>query len=136
MLDFNYGADQFFAEDSYDIDSRNDNRCLQLSFFKFQLDNSDQAPIFSTIYYFDEKLREQEDAKLSPKNRDMLISSDPPIWSFVEDVIYEISQMKEDGYDNNDDRPWLCGYYNLLEGGYDNRPWLRCYHLENNGVGD
>ena len=63
-------------------------------------------------------------------------ASDPPIWSFVEDVIYEISQMKEDGYDNNDDRPWLCGYYHLLEGGYDNRPWLRCYHLENNGVGD
>ena len=74
MLDFNYGSDQFFAEDSYDIDPRNDNRCLQLSFFKFQLDNSDQAPIFSTVYYFDEKLREQEDAKLSPKNRDMLIA--------------------------------------------------------------
>ena len=74
MLDFNYGADQFFAEDSYDIDARNDNRSLQLSFFKFQLDNSDQAPIYSTVYYFDEKLREQEDAKLSPKNRDMLIA--------------------------------------------------------------
>ena len=74
MLDFNYGSDQFFAEDSYDIDPRNDNRSLQLSFFKFQLDNSDQAPIISAIYYFDEKLREQEDAKLSPKNRDMLIA--------------------------------------------------------------
>ena len=33
MLDFNYGSDQYFAEDSYDIDPRNDNRCLQLSFF-------------------------------------------------------------------------------------------------------
>ena len=51
MLDFNYSEDQFFAEDSYDIDPRNDNPSLQLSFFKFQLDNSDQAPIFSTIYY-------------------------------------------------------------------------------------
>ena len=63
-------------------------------------------------------------------------ASDPPIGSFAEDVIYDISQMKEDGYDDNDDRPWLCGYYHLLEGGYDNRPWLRLYHLENNGVGD
>lgn len=74
MLDFKHGSDQYFAEDSYDIDPRNDNRCLKLSFFKFQLDNSDQAPIFSTTYYFDEKLREQEDAKLTPKNNEMLIA--------------------------------------------------------------
>ena len=74
MLDFNYGGEQYFAEDSYDIDPRNDNRCLQLSFFKFQLDNADQAPIFSSVYYFDEQAREKEDAKLSPKNNDMLIA--------------------------------------------------------------
>lgn len=74
MLDFNYGSDQYFAEDSYDIDPRNDNRCLRLSFFKFQLDNADQAPIFSAIYYFDEETREKEDAKLALKNSDMLIA--------------------------------------------------------------
>ena len=56
--------------DSYDIDPRNDNRCLQLSFFKFQLDNADQAPIFSSVYYFEEEAREKEDAKLSPKNNE------------------------------------------------------------------
>jgi len=45
MLDFNYEDNQYFAEDSYDIDPRNDNKCLQLSFFKFQLDSADQAPV-------------------------------------------------------------------------------------------
>jgi len=74
MLDFNLDKVQYFAEDSYDIDPRNDNKCLQLTFFKFQLDNADQAPIFSTTHYFDEEIREKEDAKLTAKNNDMLIA--------------------------------------------------------------
>ncbi len=74
MLDFSFGTEQYFVEDSYDIDPRNDNRSLQLSFYKLQLDNADQAPLFSTIYFFNEKMREQEDAKLAAKNNDMLIA--------------------------------------------------------------
>jgi hypothetical protein len=74
MLDFNYEDNQYFAEDSYDIDPRNDNKSLQLSFFKFQLDSVDQAPLFSAIYHFDEEMREKEDAKLTVKNNDMLIA--------------------------------------------------------------
>ena len=74
MLDFNFGKDKYFAEDSYDIDPRNDNRSLKVSFYKLELDNSNQAPIFSTTYYLDERLREKEDAKLESSNSDMLIA--------------------------------------------------------------
>ena len=79
MLDFNYNKVQYFAEDSYDIDPRNDNRSLKLSFYKLELDNADQAPIFSATYFLDERLREKEDAKLEPSNSDMLIAMNQAI---------------------------------------------------------
>lgn len=74
MLDFKFNNEPYFAEDSYDIDPRNDNRSLKLSFFKLELDSADQAPVFSSTYYFDELLREKEDASLQSSSVDMLIA--------------------------------------------------------------
>lgn len=74
MLDFAYGEDKFFAEDSYEIDPRNDNRDIKLAFFKLELDNTNKPPVFTQTYMFNEKEREKEDAKLEPEHNDMVMA--------------------------------------------------------------
>ncbi|MFQ5449834.1 MAG: SEC-C metal-binding domain-containing protein [Nitrospinaceae bacterium] len=73
-LDFTCNDQKYFAEDSYDLDPRNDNRDLHLVFYKFELDSNKQPPIFSYTYFFNEKLRAEEDAKLDPEKNDMVIA--------------------------------------------------------------
>lgn len=73
-LDFTYNEDKYFAEDSYDLDPRSDNRALKLAFYKLELDSNKQPPVFTYTYYFNEKLREKEDAKLEPAHNDMVMA--------------------------------------------------------------
>jgi len=96
-LDFLYSNDQYFAEDSYDIDPRNDNRSLKLAFYKMEMDSSDQAPIFSSTYFLDERLRENEDAKLESSNRDMLIAINQSIPDFNDRLKKRYKEAKKIG---------------------------------------
>ena len=97
MLDFNFNKEQYFAEDSYDIDPRNNNRRLKLSFYKLELDNTDHAPIFSSTYFLDERLREKEDAKLESANSDMLIAVNQAIPDFNERMKKRYKEAKRIG---------------------------------------
>ncbi|MFP6637158.1 MAG: SEC-C metal-binding domain-containing protein, partial [Nitrospinaceae bacterium] len=97
MLDFNFSNEQYFAEDSYDIDPRNDNRSLKLAFYKLELDNADQAPIFSSTYFLDERLREKEDAKLESSNSDMLIAINESIPDFNDRLKKRYKEAKRIG---------------------------------------
>ena len=97
MLDFNFGKDQYFAEDSYDVDPRNDNRSLKLSFYKLELDNANQAPIFTATYFFDEELREKEESKLEASNKDMLIAINQSIPDFNDKLKKRYKEAKKIG---------------------------------------
>ena len=97
MLDFNYCNDKYFAEDSYDIDPRNNNRSLKLSFYKLELDQPNQAPIFSLTHFLDERLREKEDAKLEPSNSDMLIAINQSIPDFNDRLKKRYKEAKKIG---------------------------------------
>jgi hypothetical protein len=107
MLDFNFNKGQYFAEDSYDIDPRNDNRSLQLSFYKLELDNTDHAPIFTSTYYLDERLREKEDAKLESSNSDMLIAINQAIPDFNDRMKKRYREAKKIGQDLLKNTPGL-----------------------------
>ena len=107
MLDFNFNKVQYFAEDSYDIDPRNDNRSLKLSFYKLELDNADQAPIFSANYFLEERLREKEDAKLESSNSDMLIAINQSIPDFNEKMKKRYKEAKKIGQDLLKNTPGL-----------------------------
>ncbi|MFQ5673368.1 MAG: YecA family protein [Nitrospinales bacterium] len=73
-LEFTLNKVKYFAEDSYDMDPRNDNRDVQLAFFKLEWDNDKQSRIFTYSYSFDEKTREETDAKLSPEHSALVIA--------------------------------------------------------------
>ena len=107
MLDFNFRKEQYFAEDSYDIDPRNDNRSLQLSFYKLELDNTDHAPIFTSTYFLDERLREKEDAKLESSNNDMLIAINQAIPDFNERMKKRYKEAKKIGQELLKNTPGL-----------------------------
>lgn len=74
QLDFLYNKEQYFAEDSYNVDPREDNKNLRLAFYKFELDQDKQPPIFNYTYYFNESAREAEDAKLNAEQNDLLLA--------------------------------------------------------------
>ncbi|MBT5028109.1 MAG: hypothetical protein HOH38_04450 [Nitrospinaceae bacterium] len=97
MLDFHYNKDQYFAEDSYDIDPRNDNRSVQLAFYKLELDNSNQPPLLSSTYYLDEALREKEDGKMDASSRDMLIAINQSIPDFNDRLKKHYKEAKKIG---------------------------------------
>jgi len=73
LLDFQYKEDKHFAEDSYEIDPRNDNRDVQLTFYKFDPNDDKLPPMFMYTYHFNEKKREKEDAKLTAEQLDVLV---------------------------------------------------------------
>lgn len=74
MLDFTYEKERYFAEDSYEIDPRSDNRNVKLAFYKLELDNEQPTPKFTYTYYFQENKREQEDAELEAEQNDMVLA--------------------------------------------------------------
>jgi hypothetical protein len=73
LLDFKYNEDKHFAEEAYELDPRNDNRSVQLTFYKFDAAEDRPPPIFAYTYYFNEELREEEEAKLEPANSELLM---------------------------------------------------------------
>ncbi len=73
LLDFKYDENKHFAEDAYELDPRNDNKSVQLTFYKFDPAEERPPPIFSYSYYFNEKKREEGEAKLEPANTELLM---------------------------------------------------------------
>ena len=97
MLDFTHNEDKYFAEDSYDLDPRNDSRELKLAFYKLELDSNQQAPIFSYTYYFNEKLREKEDGRLEAEHNDMLLAMNVSIPNLYDKLKKRYKQAKKIG---------------------------------------
>jgi hypothetical protein len=73
LLDFSYKDTKHFAEDSYELDPRNDNKNIRLTFFKFDSSEEKLPPLFTYTYYFSETKREAEDAKLDQKQLDLIM---------------------------------------------------------------
>ena len=73
-INFSHEDKKFFCEDSYELDSRIDNRDVKLMFYPFELDNKNQAPVFTYTYYLNEKQRSEEDGKLEAEKSDMLVA--------------------------------------------------------------
>ncbi|KMP12671.1 hypothetical protein UR09_00645 [Candidatus Nitromaritima sp. SCGC AAA799-A02] len=73
-LNFSNEEEKYFAEDSYELDPRIDNRTVKLTFYPFELDNKNQPPLLAYTYFFDEQKRSEEDAKLDARNSDMLLA--------------------------------------------------------------
>jgi hypothetical protein len=73
LLDFKFEDEKYFAEDAYELDPRNDNKNVQLTFYKFDPSEDRPPPIFSFNYYFNEKQREEEEARLEPANSEIFL---------------------------------------------------------------
>ncbi len=73
LLDFKFNDEKHFAEDAYELDPRRDNKSLQLTFYKFDPAEERPPAIFSYNYYFNEKKREEEEAKLDSGNSELLL---------------------------------------------------------------
>ena len=72
-LNFSCEEEKYFAEDSYELDSRVDNRDVKLVFYPFELGDKNLKPIFTYTYYFDENKRSEADSKLGAKETDILL---------------------------------------------------------------
>jgi hypothetical protein len=72
-LNFACEEAKYFAEDSYELDSRIDNRDVNLVFYPFELDDKSLKPIFAYTYYFDENKRAEADGKLVAKESEILL---------------------------------------------------------------
>ena len=73
LLDFKYEEEKHFTEDAYELDPRNDNKSVQLTFYRLDTAEDRPAPIFSHNYYFNEKKREEEEANLEPNHGENLM---------------------------------------------------------------
>jgi len=73
-LNFSYEEDRFFAEDSYELDPRINNRDIKLVFYPFELDDKNLKPLFTYTYHFNEDKRAEADSKLDAKTSDMLLA--------------------------------------------------------------
>ncbi|CCQ90742.1 hypothetical protein NITGR_360080 [Nitrospina gracilis 3/211] len=100
LLDFSYKDQKHFAEDSYELDPRNDNKSVRLTFFKFEEGQQDKVPpLFNYTYYFNETLREEEDGKLDPKNAALLLGFHqfiPNLHEILKDRYKEAKKIGED----------------------------------------
>ncbi len=72
-LNFSCEEEKYFAEDSYELDPRIDNRDVRLVFYPFELDDKNLKPIFSHTYFFDENKRAEEDGKLGAEESNILL---------------------------------------------------------------
>jgi len=73
MLDFKYEEEKYFAEDAYELDPRNDGKSIQLTFYQYDATQERPPAIFSYTYYFNEKRREEEEAKLESAHAEILL---------------------------------------------------------------
>lgn len=98
-LDFSYEDDKYFAEDAYEMDPRNDNRDIKLTFYQLKLDNEKQSPLLSYTYYLNEQLREEEDARLEQKHNDMVLALNaaiPDLYDILKTRYKEIKKIGEE----------------------------------------
>lgn len=72
-LNFACEEEKFFAEDSYELDPRIDNRDVKLVFYPFELDEKNLKPIFTYTYYFEESKRADADSTIDAKASDILL---------------------------------------------------------------
>ena len=72
-LNFACEEAKFFAEDSYELDPRIDNRDVKLVFYPFELDEKNLKPIFTYTYHFEESKRADADSKIDAKASDILL---------------------------------------------------------------
>ena len=72
-LNFACEEEKFFAEDSYELDPRIDNRDVKLVFYPFELDEKNLKPIFTYTYHFEESKRSEADSKIDAKSSDILL---------------------------------------------------------------
>jgi hypothetical protein len=105
MLDFSDGEERYFAEDSYEIDPRNDNRDVKISFFKMELDSGAQNPKFTYTYYFNEKKREEEDSRLEPEQNDMILAFNRGIPGLFDILKKRYKETKKIGENLMEDSP-------------------------------
>lgn len=96
-LDFKYGEDPYFAEDAYELDPRNQNRDIKMAFFKLELDNAKNPPIFTYTYHFNESLREKQDAKLEADQSNMLMGLHQGIPDLLNILKKRYKEAKETG---------------------------------------
>jgi SEC-C motif len=96
-LDFSYNDEKYFAEDSYALDPRSDNREVKLAFYKLELDSNQQKPVFSYTYFFNEKLREKEDDRLEPEQNDMVMAINMANPDFYDKLKKRYKQAKKIG---------------------------------------
>ena len=98
-LNFSCEEEKYFAEDSYELDSRVDNRDVKLVFYPFELDDKNLKPIFTYTYYFDENKRSEEDSKLAAKETDILLGLNQSVPNLFEIFKKRYKQGKSLGED-------------------------------------
>ena len=98
-LNFSCEEEKYFAEDSYELDPRIDNRDVNLVFYPFELDDKNLKPIFTYTYYFDENKRAEADSKLGPKESNMLLGLNRTIPDLFETFKKRYKQSKSLGED-------------------------------------
>lgn len=107
LLDFSFKDQKHFAEDAYELDPRNDNKSVRLTFFLFDEGTEKQPPVFSYVYYFDETRREEEDSKLERANLDMILSINQFIPNLNEVLKKRYKESKKIGEELLDNSPDL-----------------------------
>jgi len=98
-LNFSCEEEKFFAEDSYELDPRIDNRDIKLVFYPFELDDKNLKPIFTYTYYFDEKKRADADSKLDAKASNILLGLNQTFPNLFETFKKRYKQSKSMGDD-------------------------------------
>ena len=98
-LNFSCDEDKFFAEDSYELDPRINNRDIKLVFYPFELDDKNLKPVFTYTYYFDEDRRAEADSKLDAKTSEMLLAFNQTFPNLFEILKKRYKQGKSLGED-------------------------------------
>lgn len=98
-LEFSLNKTRYFAEDSYEMDPRNDNKDIQLAFYKLDLNDDKQKPIFTYKYYFNEKAREAEDSNLSQEHGALILTLNEGIPNLANMLKDRYKQAKKIGED-------------------------------------
>ena len=98
-LNFSCEEEKFFAEDSYELDPRIDNRDIKLVFYPFELDDKNLKPIFTYTYYFDENKRAEADSKLDAKASNILLGLNQTFPNLFETFKKRYKQSKSMGDD-------------------------------------
>lgn len=72
-LDFACNGEKYYAEDTYKMDPRCNDKNAQLIFYKVDTKAETTPLIFTYTWHFDEKLREEEDKNIGDEENELLI---------------------------------------------------------------